>query len=80
MLSLLGVSGYVMGVDPQSRIQRNENPIDRSDLIVPEEVIDTYDRAAEDILKPCFDAIWNATGWERSMNYDAEGRWLSPYR
>ena len=80
MLSLLGVSGYVMGVDPQSRIQRNENPIDRSDLIVPEEVIDTYDRAAEDILKPCFDAIWNATGWERSMHYDAEGRWLSPYR
>lgn len=80
MLSLLGVSGYVMGVDPSRRFQQNESPIDRNDLLVPEEIIDSYDRAAEDILKPSFDAIWNATGWERSMNYDEQGCWLSPYR
>lgn len=80
MLSLLGVAGYTMAVNSQRYFQLDEYPIDRNDLLVPEVVIDSYDRAAEDILKPCFDAIWNATGWERSMNYDEQGRWLSPYR
>lgn len=74
-LSLLGVSGYVMAVDPMLHFRVNELPIDRNDLLVPEEVIDTFDRAAEDVLKPSFDAIWNATGWERSRNYDENGRW-----
>jgi hypothetical protein len=27
-------------------------------------------------LKPLFDAIWNAAGYERSKSYDAEGRWI----
>ena len=26
------------------------------------------------VLKPCFDSIWNACGYPRSMNYDEEGK------
>lgn len=74
-LSLLGVSGYVMAVDPMLHFRVNEQPIDRNDLLVPEDVIESYDHTAEDILKPSFDAIWNATGWERSLNYDEAGHW-----
>lgn len=80
MLSFLGVAGYTMAVSSERYFPLDEHPVDRNDLLVPEVVIDSYDHPAEEILKPCFDAIWNATGWERSMNYDAEGRWLSPYR
>jgi hypothetical protein len=26
-------------------------------------------------LRPLFDAVWNAAGWERSFNYDEKGKW-----
>jgi hypothetical protein len=27
------------------------------------------------LLRPVFDAVWNAAGWERSFNYDENGKW-----
>jgi len=66
MLSLLGVYGYVMAVD---RIYPpRDYPIDRNDLVIPE--VDLGD-----VMRPAFDAVWNATGWPRSKNYDENGKW-----
>lgn len=79
MISLLGVFGYM--VEPfNSRHNHfwrdNARPIDRNDLVLPEIVIDSFDVDPAQVLKPAFDAIWNASGWPKSLNYDDSGNWL----
>lgn len=76
MLSLVGVRGYAMAVRENLVSVGHTYTIDRDALVVPEELVESYDRAPEDILKRAFDAVWNATGWSRSMNYDDAGNWL----
>ncbi|MBF8303760.1 MAG: Divergent domain protein [Dehalococcoidia bacterium] len=74
-LTLLGVKGYSMAVD-RSRFFRDEvHTIDRDVLLLPEIVIESYDDIAEDVLRPCFNSIWNACGFPRSLNYDDTGKW-----
>uniref|UniRef100_A0A7V4WKN3 ATP-binding protein n=1 Tax=Candidatus Caldatribacterium saccharofermentans TaxID=1454753 RepID=A0A7V4WKN3_9BACT len=44
-------------------------------LLVPEVVFERYEGlVSENILKPCFDVVWNAFGFPRSLNYDDSGR------
>lgn len=74
-LSLINVKDYIMAVDTSRFFSFGTYPIDRDILITPEVIIDDYNISAEKILKPCFDSIWNACGWERSMNYDKDGDW-----
>lgn len=76
MLTLLGVHGYIMGVDRAKFWSIENNPIDRDALILPEIMIETFDVDATQVLRPAFDAIWNAAGWPRSMNYDEDGKWV----
>jgi len=73
-LSLLGVKGYCMFVRP--RLQRFRiYQIDRDELIIPEVQVEQVKVSGEEILKPVFDSIWNACGYERSFNYDENGKW-----
>jgi len=74
-LTLLGVKGYSMSVDPWEFDIDEVSTIDRDILLLPEIVIDSYRVSAEDILKPCFDSIWNACGFSRSFNYNDAGEW-----
>jgi len=74
-LTLLGVKGYSMGVDPLRFRHAETNTIDRDILLLPEVVVQDYRDRAEDILKPCFDSIWNACGFSRSFNYNDAGEW-----
>ncbi len=77
MVSLLGVRGY--------KINRGGYPpncteeIDRTNLIIPEVIIDTFDcgndRIAE-IMRPVFDTTWNAANYASSPNYDEDGKYL----
>lgn len=75
MLTLLGVKGYKMAYDRERYFDQGQ-PIDRDTLIVPEVLIESFDIKHSDIVRPIFDAVWNAAGWPRSMNYDEEGNWL----
>jgi hypothetical protein len=75
-LTLLGVKGYSMPTDRMRSAIYGVNTIDRDILLLPEFVIETYDVSAEDILRPCFDSIWNACGFPRSLNYDDAGKWV----
>lgn len=73
-LTLLGVKGCslkVEGSDGAGEVQ-----IDRDALLVPEIMIEGFEYAPEEVLRPAFDAVWRAAGWERSMNYDSEGHWI----
>ncbi len=72
MLSLLGVSGCRMGVD--SRLDSTFGyPIDRDALILPEIIVENFECNPSEAMRPIFDAIWNAAGWPRSMNYNENG-------
>jgi hypothetical protein len=72
-LALLGVKGYSMSVDPSR--YRNGVPIDRDIILLPEIVVESYEVETVDVLRPCFDSIWNACGFPGSFNYDDTGKW-----
>lgn len=77
-LTLCGVKDYRMGVDPSRFFPRDipGRPIDRDVLLIPEIVMEGWELEASKILRSSFDAIWNAAGWERSINYDENGNWV----
>ena len=75
-LTLVGVRGYSMSIVERSDWIGEVHTIDRDILLLPEIVIESYDVIAEDILRPCFDSIWNACGFPRSLNYDDTGEWM----
>ncbi len=72
MLSLLGVRDYVMSVRSSFG---DSIPIDRDSLILPDIIVEDFDRPPDRILRPVFDAIWQACGFEGSWNYDEDGNW-----
>lgn len=79
-ISLLRVKGYVFGNPSSLRVEaaHHNHGIDRDDLILPEVLIDRYPDSHNEMsqdLRPIFDAIWNAAGWPRSMNYNENGVW-----
>jgi hypothetical protein len=71
MLSLVGVSGYVMAVrqklDPWREHRR---PIDRDVLLVPEVILEDYPARIAEALEPAMDAVWNAAGWPSWLEFD----------
>lgn len=75
-LTLVGVKGYSMYVDPARFHFVEQQVIDRDILFLPEIIIDNYDVNTKVILKPCFDLIWNACGFSKSFNYDKEDNWV----
>lgn len=75
MLSYLGVLGYTMYNDPRSRY-RQYQPIDRDTLLIPEVVVEHFNGEIPEMMRPIFDALWNAVGQPSSLNYDEDGKWL----
>lgn len=71
-LTLVEVKGYRMGLPNQ----QFSNAIDRDMLLLPEAIIENYDTPSEQILRPCFDAVWNACDFYKSPNYDENGKWM----
>jgi len=72
-LTLLGVKGYSMSAHKRGLWIDEGYTIDRDMLLLPEIVIESYDVNAADVLKPCFDSIWNACGFSGSKNYGSSG-------
>jgi hypothetical protein len=76
MLSLVGVKDYTMAVDRLRFFGDESHPIDRDTLQVPEVMVERFDIDPPEAMKPIFGAVWNATGFPRSMNYDNNGKWV----
>jgi hypothetical protein len=74
-LTLLGVQGYSLAKSWTSYPGLFRGTTDRDILEIPESVIPDYEMEPSTVLKPCFDLIWNACGYPRSMNYDPEGNY-----
>jgi hypothetical protein len=75
MLSLLGVANRTIEVHAPFG-NRKPHQIDRDVLLVPEVMIESFDCKPSEVMKPIFDAIWNAAGWPRSQNYNEKGEWI----
>ena len=72
--SYVGVKGAYMGV-PERMRSRFGTPIDRDVLVLPEKVVDDYGQNVQTLLRPIFDAVWNAAGYEYCLNYDENDKW-----
>lgn len=80
MVSLLGILGYTIIVDRATFPAAERDKIDRDTLLTPEVLVETFVADAAQVMRPIFDAIWNASGWGGSPNYDSEGKWVNPQR
>lgn len=72
-LALLGCKGARLFVDPLFAPFEN-HPIDRDMVLPPGVIMDKWEDVSQQ-LRPIFDAVWNACGYPRSMNYDETGAW-----
>ncbi len=77
MFSLLDVKGYSMSGNSLFMLSslRHNHQIDRNNLLVPEVMIENFDFEPSKVMKPIFDAVWNACGYPGSQNYDDSGNW-----
>lgn len=73
MLSLLGVGGFRLSDSDYAR--GDSHPIDRDDLIIPEVMVEEFGLNPHQVMRPVYDAIWNAGGYERDPSYDDKGNW-----
>ena len=71
-LSMMNVKGFHMAV---RGVPYGARAIDRDHLILPDRLAESLDFEPASFLRPCFDQIWNACGYDRSLNYDEKGNW-----
>ncbi len=74
-VTLIGVKGYKIEASGRYSIFYEDRKIDRDILQIPEIWINSYGDNVEKALKSGFDMVWNASGLERSNNYDDSGNW-----
>ena len=73
--SLVGVKGYQLAVSPRM-LADEAYAADRDVLAFPEVTFSTWEQDISAVMRPVFDMVWNAFGFQRSFNYDANGRWV----
>lgn len=74
-LSLAKVAGYRIYLDDAFDPDTG-HPIDRDVLLCSDILVENLPHNdIPALLKRTFDAIWNAAGYPRSLNYDAQGNW-----
>ncbi len=75
-MTLIGIKGYGMYINEMANFVGNLYPIERDILLIPEVKIETFTFNASKLLKSCFDTIWNACGFPRSLSYNNTGEWM----
>jgi hypothetical protein len=74
-LALLGVRGYRLAVDETLWSEMTNHAVERTDLIFPEVTIREIGAPSTKLLRPLFDLLWNACGFQRCLDYDSTGAW-----
>ncbi len=72
--AFLEIAGYELAV-PFRFSNPNHPTIDRDELIFPDILVEDFAGDMRFVLRPLFDALWNAGGYESCMNYDSTGNW-----
>ncbi|MBL7737798.1 MAG: ATP-binding protein [Chitinophagaceae bacterium] len=72
-VTLVNVKGYK--VEGGQRHYHDRSAIDRDIVPLPEVIIQNANDNLPFLLKSLFDIVWNASGYNRSENYDPTGLW-----
>lgn len=76
MASMIGVAGCEMTTPLRQRTKVMEpTTMDRDVILLPDVLVEAYGCEVPRLLRPIFDATWNAAGWEGSPNYNEQGNW-----
>jgi hypothetical protein len=78
--SLFGIKDYQL-IDPDRRFpySNSDNVLERDEIIFRGILIEDFDVDLNVLLRPSFDALWQAGGWRRSQNFDENGNRKSLY-
>lgn len=78
-IRVLGVHGYRLGMREtgfpmhMSKTEEFENTFDRDTLVLPDVILEDSSVDVGSAFRPALDALWNASGFEGSPSYDANG-------
>lgn len=79
MLSLLGLAEYRFRPPDITPWYREQNyTINHDPLLLPDVLIESYGEPTDKLLRPVFDAFWNAAGYPNCPHYDKDGNWQMP--
>lgn len=78
LLTLTGVREYKIG-SHNIYISFNDKQVEKDNLIFPDLLIEDWNNEIDLIVKPWFDSLWNAVGYEESKSY-VDGKWKRPGR
>lgn len=70
-LTFLGIKDYEMKIHPSFNDEYYK--IDKHVLEIPGVIVNNYSDNPSEILRPMFDLVWNACGFEGSSNFDDQG-------
>lgn len=73
-ISLLHVRGFSLSSGRSLAVFKSSQ-IDRDIVPLPEVAVEDYGTDLGRVLQPCFDALWQTCGLEKSLNYDDVGNW-----
>ena len=78
--TIIGAAEYAIEpIQESSRVpgpfyKREDHQLGKDLLILPELLIESYDVDSATVLRPIFDAVWQASGYAECPNYDEEGK------
>jgi hypothetical protein len=74
-ISIVGVKGYTFDLGRRDIDDIENYLIDRDIILYPDILVDDYTIDSKELLRPFFYSVWNAAGWEKSINYNPQGNW-----
>lgn len=74
LLTLIGIKGTYLFTNVQRDF--DVHFADRDLIVVPDLLVEDVRQFQRSMLRPAFDAIWNAFGYDRSYNFDHNGEWV----
>lgn len=78
-LTILNAKGYKINFKNNFPINYDQMTLDRNTLFFPEIIIEKKEIIPELLLKPLFDSLWNAFGYDKCLNYDENGNYKNNY-
>jgi len=76
LVSIMGAKGIVLDVDSLLGLGSSLRPLDRNMVLLPDVVVrESGSVDVPTVLKPLMDALWQAFGLVRCLDYDDAGKW-----
>lgn len=66
LMAILDAEGYVMSTQAHN-FRRQQTPIDRSIVQIPEQIVESYNVDLETVIDPIINATWNACGYQKEQ-------------